>query len=279
MALRELALFAGAGGGILGGILCGFRTVCACEIDSYCRSVLLQRQIDKCLDPFPIWDDVETFDGHPWRGSVDVISAGWPCQDISTAGKGAGLDGKRSGLWVHVARILGEVLPPYAILENSPALTCRGLGRVLGDLASLGYDARWGVLGARHVGAPHKRDRIWIVASNPDRDREPVKPVDDSPLAGVSCVAADAAGFRLKRHHDANPGAPGDEKRRVFEFIGKSGWPAEPDVGRVVPDGLAPGLDKHRAERLRAIGNGQVPRVVDLAWAMLGPGSVDQGSR
>ena len=88
--LRELALFAGAGGGILGGILLGWRTVCAVEIDAYCRHVLLARQRDGILDRFPIWDDVCTFDGRPWRGSVDVISGGFPCQDISVAGRGGG---------------------------------------------------------------------------------------------------------------------------------------------------------------------------------------------
>jgi DNA (cytosine-5)-methyltransferase 1 len=161
--MRELALFAGAGGGILGGLLLGWRTVCAVELDPYARSVLLARQRDGCLEPFPIWDDVRTFDGHPWRGYVDVVSGGFPCQDISAAGKGAGITGERSGLWTEFARIIGEVRPRYALVENSPMLTSRGLGTVLGDLAALGYDARWGVLGAHHVGAPHKREQIWIV--------------------------------------------------------------------------------------------------------------------
>jgi DNA (cytosine-5)-methyltransferase 1 len=162
--LRELALFAGAGGGILGGQLLGWRTVCAVEIEPYAASVLVQRQNDGILSPFPIWDDVCTFDGNPWRGIVDVVSGGFPCQDISSAGKGAGITGERSGLWKEFARIIGEVRPRFAFVENSPVLTSRGLGVVLGDLAEMGYDAEWGVLGAHHAGAPHKRDRIWILA-------------------------------------------------------------------------------------------------------------------
>ena len=169
MALLECALFAGAGGGILGGKLLGWRTVCAVELEPYCQQVLLQRQRDGLLPLFPVWDDIKTFDGRPWAGLVDVISGGFPCQDISVAGSGDGLAGSRSGLWGEMARILGEVRPSYVFVENSPVLTSRGLGRVLGDLAELGYDAKWGVLGARHTGAPHKRDRIWLVGRDSSR--------------------------------------------------------------------------------------------------------------
>lgn len=162
--LRELALFAGAGGGILGGSLLGWRTVCAVELDPYAASVLVSRQNDGILPPFPIWDDVCTFDGRPWRGIVDVVSGGFPCQDISAAGTGAGIDGDRSGLWSHMARIIGEVRPRYAFIENSPALASRGLNRVLADLAALGLDAEWGIVSAADCGAPHLRERIWIVS-------------------------------------------------------------------------------------------------------------------
>jgi len=162
--LRELSLFAGAGGGILGGQLLGWRTVCAVENDPYARDVLVARQNDGCLAPFPIWDNVRTFEGKPWCGIVDVVSGGFPCQDISCAGQGAGIDGKRSGLWREMARIVGEVRPRYVWVENVPGLLVRGLGRVLGDLAALGYDSRWGIVGADDAGAPHRRKRIWIMA-------------------------------------------------------------------------------------------------------------------
>ncbi|MBV8666767.1 MAG: DNA cytosine methyltransferase [Burkholderiaceae bacterium] len=108
--MNELALFAGAGGGILGGKLLGWRTVCAVERDAYAAQVLAQRQNDGILQPFPIWSDIETFDGRPWNGFVDVVSGGFPCQDISVAGKGAGLsNGTRSRLWAEQARIIREV--------------------------------------------------------------------------------------------------------------------------------------------------------------------------
>ena len=162
--MNELALFAGGGGGILGGKLLGWRTVCAVEREPYAASVLVARQNDGFLPPFPIWDDVCTFDGKPWRGLVDVVSGGFPCQDISAAGKGAGIDGTRSGLWKEMARIIGQVGPRYVFIENSPMLRTRGLHVVLKDLAEMGYDARWGVLGAVDAGAPHKRDRMWIRA-------------------------------------------------------------------------------------------------------------------
>ena len=243
LALRELALFAGAGGGILGGHLLGWRTVAAVEIEDYPRRVLLQRQADGILPRFPIWDDVQTFDGKPWRGKVDVISGGFPCQDISCAGKGAGIDGERSGMWGHMARIIGEVLPRYVFVENSPMLVGRGLARVLGDLASMGYDARWGVLGAHHAGAPHKRDRIWIVADSYKGGRnrcqecniikEAIKPTS---------WRYDDDGLDLAKHW--------------------SGFHSS-EISRAA-DGMA-----HRVDRLKAIGNGQVPAVAALAWRIL----------
>lgn len=108
--MNELALFAGAGGGILGGILSGFRTVCAVEIEPYCREVLLRRQRDGVLPLFPIWDDVQTFDGRAWRGLVDVVTAGFPCQPFSVAGKNAGESDERN-LWPETIRVIWEVGP------------------------------------------------------------------------------------------------------------------------------------------------------------------------
>ena len=273
MRLNELALFAGGGGGILGGVLLGWRTVCAVEIDPYCRRVLLARQRDGILEPFPIWDDVRTFDGRPWRGSVDVISGGFPCQDISSAGKGAGIDGERSGLWREMARIVGEVGPRFVFVENVPALFVRGFGRVLGDMAALGYDARWGVLGADNAGAPHRRKRIWIVANaagsrfesgepgksgevrNQARGKEPQR-------RGGDVADADSAGFQERKTQDAS--RTWQDGRT--ESGGSEWWESEPDVGRVA-HGVA-----HRVDRLRALGNGQVPAVAALAWRILGGG-------
>lgn len=145
--MNELALFAGAGGGILGSRLLGWKPICAVEIEEYPRNRLMQRQNDGILEPFPIWDDVRTFNGQPWFGKVDIITGGFPCQDISMAGRGEGIKGERSGLWNEMARIIREVRPKFVLVENSPALVVRGLGTVLGDLAEMGYHARWGVFG------------------------------------------------------------------------------------------------------------------------------------
>jgi len=233
--LRELALFAGAGGGILGGHLLGWRTVAAVEWEPYAASVLAARQNDGLLPPFPIWDDVQTFDGRPWRGLVDVVSGGFPCQDISVAGKGAGIDGAKSGMWRHMARIIGEVRPDDVFLENSPALVTRGLGRVLSDMASLGYDCRWTVLGASDVGAPHQRDRLWLVAN--------------------------AHGTQRKRGS-----LPKRVRAQYADSCGSGWWKAEPDVGRI-SDGMAADVD-----RLKAIGNGQVPICAATAFQILAGG-------
>jgi DNA (cytosine-5)-methyltransferase 1 len=216
--LHELALFAGAGGGILGGHLLGWRTVCAVERDPYAAAVLAQRQNDGALYPFPIWDDVCTFDGRPWRGRVDVISGGFPCQDISVAGRGAGLSGERSGLWREFARIIREVVPRYVFVENSPALAFRGLDVVLSDLAAMGYDAEWGVFGADDVGAPHKRERMWIVAQLSDALRyRHGQPIQHVPARG-SAAAPDA-----RSNGQVQPLADADRLRQQQPQGGESG--------------------------------------------------------
>lgn len=207
--MRELHLFAGAGGGILGGRLLGHRIVCAVEIDHYCQQVLLQRQRDGVLPWFPIWDDIRTFNGRPWRGLVDVVCGGFPCQDISVAGKGKGIKGERSGLWSEMARVICEVQPPFIFVENSPMLRTRGLYKVLGDLAKMGYDARWGVLGADDTGAPHQRKRMWVVAHADGFDRRDI-PGEPRPMG--------ADGSRLQtvgRQSAAEPGQPGQGRQTV----------------------------------------------------------------
>ena len=270
--MNELALFAGAGGGLLGGKLLGWRPVCAVENNRYAASVLLARQNDGSLPPFPIWDDVCTFDGKPWKGIVNVISGGFPCQDISSAGKGAGIEGKRSGLWKHMARIIGEVEPTFVYIENSPLLRTRGLGVVLQDLAKMGYDAEWGVLGAADVGANHKRSRIWIVAkvahakklfSNGGNDNTRIsmeqksfsKSRNNSWTANVGNSPSRRRASNNKQDHTETENAESSST----ECFGRW-WKDEPNVGRVA-DGVA-----FRVDRLKAIGNGQVPLVAATAW-------------
>ena len=305
--MNELALFAGAGGGILGGRLLGWSTVAACEIDPYCRRVLLERQRDGALNAFPIWDDVRTLDGTEWRGCVDVITDGWPCQGFSAAGKGRGFDDERSGLWVEVARLVSAVRPRFVFLENSPRLiSSGGLARCLSDLAALGYDAAWDTIGARHVGAPHRRDRCWILAANGNADsdgkptiakhdeasrvpgvvsdadrreqgrrnkqeRTPQERMPEPARHGKAQQVADAERPRLERYARHDSAAEGRQEQRrptaapgLLTGQGTGGWwQAEPDVGRVVDGGA------HRVDRLRAIGNGQVPQVAAFAFQAL----------
>ena len=246
--MNELALFAGAGGGILGGHLLGWRTVAAVEIEDYPRRVLLQRQADGLLPRFPIWDDICTFDGKPWAGKVDVISGGFPCQDISAAGKGAGLEGERSGLWREMARVICEIRPRYVFVENSPMLTSRGLGRVLGDLAQMGFDAKWGVLGADAIGLPHRRERIWVLATNSSNkyvERGGKKEVLGKPRI----------------------------QSKFYNGVGKD----EQGLRSILSPGLCrthnglPG----QVDRIKAIGNAQVPRVAANAWRILNESSTN----
>lgn len=235
--MRELHLFAGIGGGILGGMLLGHTPVCAVELEEYPRRVLLQRQREGILPKFPIWDDVRTFNGTDWRGKVDVICGGFPCQDISSAGKKAGIKGTQSSLWKEFARIIREVGPRYVFVENSPMLTRRGLGDVLRDLAQMGYDAEWGVLGAKHVGAKHRRMRVWILA-HPKRDEQSRKEPCSRPL-----------------------GRMGGKQQSMAR---NTDW--EEVLSRV--RGASHGVP-NRVDRTDGIRNAQVPAVARLAWGIL----------
>ncbi|MBQ4777699.1 DNA cytosine methyltransferase [Pectobacterium versatile] len=241
--MNELALFAGAGGGILGGHLLGWRTVCAVERDAYAAQVLAQRQNDGILRPFPIWSDVCSFDGKPWRGIVDVVSGGFPCQDISANGHGAGIDGKRSGLWSEMARIIGEVRPKFVCVENSPRLRGKGLAVVISDLAKMGYGCEWFRLSASNCGAPHERDRMWIMAYSQGNDSRGLSKRALAPNAGLTKCDKDAF---ITGWVDSCPR-----------------WTTESGVGRVV-HGLA-----HRVDRIKALGNGQVPRVAAAAFSII----------
>lgn len=169
MKLRVLDLFSGIGGFSLGlERTGGFETVAFCEIDPFCRRVLAKHWPD-----VPCYEDVRTLTAATLRRdgiAVDVICGGFPCQDISRAGKRVGISGARSGLWSEYARLIGDLRPSFVIVENVSDLLSIGLGVVLGDLADLGYDASWECVTASAVGAPHRRDRIWIVA-HPYRDR------------------------------------------------------------------------------------------------------------
>jgi DNA (cytosine-5)-methyltransferase 1 len=161
-----LELCAGYGGMSLALRLAGLdtRTVCFVERDSYAAATLVARMADQTLDQAPIWSDLDTFNGTAWRGRVDLITAGLPCQPFSAAGQRAGVDDERH-LWPMACRIITDVRPRYVLLENVPDVVRAGwLTHVLADLAALGFDAEWGCLSAAAVGAPHRRQRFWLLA-------------------------------------------------------------------------------------------------------------------
>jgi DNA (cytosine-5)-methyltransferase 1 len=230
----------------------GFRTVAFCECEPFCQQVLR-----KHWPGVPIYDGVKslTADRLCTDGiAVDVICGGFPCQDISVAGAGAGIDGSRSGLWREFARLIGDVRPRYALVENVAALLGRGMGDVLGDLAALGYDAEWHCISAVAVGAPHIRDRVWLVAY-PDGARE----LQSCGRVGEERRRAGDGGAEMADAHRARLGIrlEGASGQRTAA-VGGGWWEFEPDVGRVA-HGVAA-----RVDRLRALGNALVPQIPEL---------------
>lgn len=330
--LTELSLFSGAGGGLLATKhLLGWRTICYVEWDKYAVDVLEARIRDGYLDDAPIWDDAFTFDGRPWAGLVDVVTAGFPCQPFSTAGKGLAENDPRNG-WPAVIRILCEVQPRYALLENVPGLISKPyFRRMLGELAQAGFDIEHDCISAEEIGANHKRERLWIVANSTsgafDMAKQSWEAVLDLARDGSSqsvpytnrsgCEELNISkepererlSYRLdharevpnandtettrQREHGGEVYAWAESKRPDLvcqslsdtdcERLGKrrssqqteqdgyigrgatqddigAWWTVEPELGRVA-NGVA-----HRVDRLRAIGNGQVPDVVAAAW-------------
>lgn len=266
--LRVLDLFSGIGGFSLGlERTGGFETVAFCEIEEFPRRVLA-----KHWPEVPCYHDVRELTAARLAAdgiAIDVICGGFPCQDISTAGGGSGIEGERSGLWADYARLVGEIRPRFVLVENVAALLGRGLDRVLGDLAKIGYDAEWYCIPASAVGAPHRRDRIWIVAyPNSQRELQPEGCVKDERGWPGDCrqALADAISYRLQGERfvgscqQESRASEGQKTAGSGRSFGPSGswWSVEPNVGRVadgVPD---------RSHRLKGLGNAVVPQIPEL---------------
>ncbi len=275
--LRVLDLFSGIGGFSLGLERAGMKTVGFCEIEPFCRKVLAKHWPE-------VWihDDIRTLTAClvlDRCGSIDLVCGGFPCTDISNAGRRAGIGGKSSGLWTEMCRVIGELRPQYALVENVAALIGRGLDRVLGDLAEIGYDAEWNCIPASAVGAPHLRDRIWLLAypacgglTADGRTSGSCGHADEcgaivpdgesqQKRAAGSEVAAEkqsrrVAGRSVKRI--SHPQLPRLERTGLRRAIADSPvWLPEPGLVRVV-DGVS-GL----VDRLAALGNAVVPQVVE----------------
>ena len=333
--MNELALFAGGGGGLLASKwILGWRTICYVEKETYCVEIIKARIQDGLLDDAPIWDDARTFDGRPWVGLVDVISAGFPCQPFSGAGLQLADRDERNG-WPDTIRIIGEVEPEWVILENVTGLLSKShgyFGQILRDLAESGYDARWDCIPASAIGANHQRDRVWIVAhsisirsqtkahrkmhAETQAARTNYNPWDAGQDAGAMADASitrdRGLSIRSRRQEQTAIYAYGSsqdvadtypdeqqlhqsgeqekirerpdsersssdvphtisaglsQSKHEWQFrgsIAQSGWwGVEPALGRVA-NGVA-----NRVDRLRAIGNGQVPAVAGTVWGLL----------
>ena len=230
------------------------------ESDAYARRVLAKH-----------WPSVARYEdarsvGARCLSPVDLICGGFPCQDLSYAGKGAGIDGARSGLWSEFARLIRELRPRYVVVENVPALLSRGMGRVLGDLAASGYDAEWDCIPAQAVGAPHRRDRVFLVAYAPgigcDGERASGSAVQVTVRGRDSRCCADVA----DADDQGEPGrAVNDGARDCLSESPQRDewWESEPDVGRV-----AHGVPS-RLDRLRCLGNAVVPQVAEHIGRMI----------
>lgn len=239
--LRTMHLFAGIGGGLLADLILGHRPIVAVEWEPYACQVLRERAAEGWFPGLHVWEgDVRLFDPSEYTGSVDCIHAGFPCQDISVAGKQAGVsEGTRSGLYREVLRIAGVVRPRYLFLENVSAILSNGLGTVLADLAAMGYDARWCCIRASDVGAPHQRDRWWLLADNACFNRDEVGGAGRLPLE--------------------------PERTSFLGTIQSSGWAVpEPRMG-CMDDGIP-----NRVGQLKGYGNAQVPLQAATAYRLLG---------
>ncbi len=223
---------------MLGTHLLGWRCICAVENNPYRQAVLLARQEDGIFPPFPIWSDVRDFDGRPWRGKVQVVSAGFPCQPFSQAGLRKGETDERN-LWPETIRVIREVQPRVCLLENTPGLVAHPyFGQILGDLAAAGFDAEWGMLSACALGAPHMRFRLFIVAHANNGDGQ----------------------TRLRFRQ---PGAPAPLQGRDLSAV-RTDWLDSVEQFARKPDGMA-----RWVESIAAAGDGQVPSVVAAVWRLL----------
>ena len=272
--LQGLDLFSGIGG--ITKALDGYvRPVAYCEIDPYARGVLLSRMAGGAIPAAPVWDDVSSLRGG-MLPNVDIIYGGFPCQDISIAGRREGLEGKRSGLFFEIMRLARETGAEWIFLENVPNIRTKGLGRVLEELDIFGYDCRWGLLSAADVGANHKRERWFLLAHTQSKQNRRIcesgAPQNGSTgtSEGQSAELADA-GRESSTQENTGISTIGESRNtRSDDSRGNGGsfprndwWVSEPNVGRV-----AYGVSK-RVDRLRALGNAVVPAQAREAFERL----------
>ena len=265
--LHGLDLFSGYGGLTLA-LSDWVKPVAFCEIDPYCRYILLSRMEDKKLPLVRIHDDIRNLDGKQYKGEVDIVYGGFPCQDISSAGTGKGLEGKRSGLFFELCRVVNEVKPTFVFLENVRAIRTRGLLTVVTALTDLRYDCRWTSISASEVGAPHIRERWFLLAYSNDkrgqhehgrrRGKEYWEVQTQSRTYGKTSM-----GNTISSRGEAFRKRKVGENQKDNSTDDTSWWESEPSVGRVV-DGCP-----FRVDRIKSLGNGVVPQQAKEAFKRL----------
>ena len=294
-------LFAGRGGGLLADLILGHNPILAVEWNHEACENLREKASEGWYPNLHVWEgDVRLFDPSKWQGRVDCIHAGFPCQDLSVAGKQAGLgEGTRSGLYREVLRIAGEIRPRIIFLENVAAIVNNGLNIVLRDLATLGYDARWCVVSASDVGANHQRDRWWCVATKV-RDAESFngeegylpetslvrrtqaqlgRPGSTSGIhkagtehrqeTGSNAAAANTNGTRHNTKEQSSVCTTQKRTGLTNNIADANWWSTESTVCRVDAR-LSDKLHKDETKaRLFGLGNAQVPLAAAVAWTIL----------
>ncbi len=276
--MNGLALCAGIGGMELGlkiALGSAYRCVCYVEREAFSASILMARMEDKALDRAPIWNDVATFKGHRWRGLVDIITAGYPCQPFSTAGKRLGEKDRRH-LWPDIARIIDSVQPSLCFLENVPGHIGVGLEQVRADLLRMGYGVSAGLFSAAEVGAPHRRQRLFILAHR-DGGGCKVERVGGVSSDGNEGSGGNANGCVPELGNTNGPRLEGRSKPEQESFHQQLAWPPGPEVepSEWPPNAPEPAVCRDadgsacRVDRLRSLGNSVVPDVAALAFRSL----------
>ena len=268
--INGLDLFSGIGG-ISYALREWVRPIVYCEIDPYCQGVLLSRMAANDLCMAPIWDNVTTLAGEQFRGCVDIVYGGFPCQDISVAGLGKGLAGERSGLFYEIVRLAEEIKPKFIFLENVPAITGRGGLEVVKSIASLGYDCRWCVISAASVGALHRRERWFLLAySQSSRPQSSgiciggVEEKSDSRPLGKTIPDPMRSGLADRQAHRSQQATRQPTERSSREAESVRVWQSLVSSMDRVTDGLP-----FRVDRVKALGNSVVPKQAREAFKVL----------
>jgi DNA (cytosine-5)-methyltransferase 1 len=265
--LDGLDLFSGIGGISLS-LREWVRPIAYCEFDPYCQGVLLSQMANGNLWVAPIWDDVCSLgkeSGQLPSDVIDIIYGGFPCQDISTCGTGKGLAGQRSGLFYEIVRLAKEIKPQYVFIENVPAITCRGGLEVVREIASLGYDCRWCVISAASIGAPHKRERWFLLANANNRLCQPENEKICSRRNEFNISnskSAYAQSIRMQEGRNSKRIEEGQSFTMVSSL--RSYWEETECPFCGVDDGIP-----YRVDRIKGLGNAVVPQQAKEAFKIL----------